>query len=47
MSTTPISVTIKTENLVKLDKIRGLVPRSTIINQVLEKYVEKSKGAKN
>jgi len=46
MSTTPISVTISTENLTDLDKVKGLATRSAIINQALKEYIKKSKGGK-
>jgi len=43
MSTVNFSVTIKAETLEKLDRIRGLIPRSTFIEKVLSENLKENK----
>jgi metal-responsive CopG/Arc/MetJ family transcriptional regulator len=41
MSTQVISITVEKTTIRDLDKIRGLAKRSTIINDILTKFVNK------
>jgi len=45
MSTANISITIEEITLEKIDSIRGLIPRSAFIENILEKSLSK-KGVK-
>ena len=46
MSTQAVSITLDKKTLDKIDSIRGLVPRSTFIEDILEKSLSK-RGKQN
>ena len=44
MSTNRITVTVDEKTLENLDQVRGLIKRSTIIQQILSDYLSNSEG---
>ena len=44
MSTIQISITLENETIDKLDSVRGLAKRSTVIQSIVSEYLEKKSG---
>ena len=44
MSTIQISITLENETIDKLDSVRGLAKRSTVIQSIVSEYLEKKRG---